>query len=313
MYEGSITDVLGLLVGHAQDTDGLTGVSVVIARTGAVCGVDVRGSAPGTRETDLLAQAKAVEKVNAVLLAGGSAYGLAAADGVMAFCERNGMGIATEDAIVPIVPAAVIYDLGYGASDVRPNAGMGYAACVNAGQNVQQGSIGAGIGATVGKALGMKNCQKGGIGTASIKLYDGVVVGAIVCVNAFGDVVKKDGAILAGAHINGEHVNTAEYLMKNEIDSSFFKHTNTTIGVVATDALLSKDGSAKLAQASHDGLARAVVPVHTEMDGDTLFGLSYGGKKGDLSAICVAGAEAVRRAVVNAVLAIQATPPDDVE
>ena len=306
MYEGSITDVNGLIVGHAQDTEGLTGVSVVLARNGAVCGVDVRGSAPGTRETDLLAQARASQPVNAVLLTGGSAYGLAAADGVMTFCERYGMGLPTPDALVPIVPAAVIYDLGYGASDVRPNAGMGYAACVNAGKNVQQGSIGAGIGATVGKILGMQNCQKGGIGTAGITLSDGVVVGAMVCVNAFGDIVKKDGTIIAGALKNGSHINTAEYLMTNNVDTRSLLNANTTIGIVATDASLDRDGATKMAQASHDGLARAISPVHTELDGDTLFGLSYGHKTGNLSAICVAGAEVVRRAVINAVLAIQA-------
>lgn len=304
MYEGSITDVAGLLVGHAQDTVGLTGVTVVLARNGAVCGVDVRGSAPGTRETDFMAQGKTVEQANAVMLAGGSAFGLSAADGVMAFCEHYEMGVMTPNAFVPIVPAAVIYDLGYGKSEVRPNAGMGYAACVNAGKTVQQGSIGVGIGATVGKALGMQYCQKGGVGTASVRLADGVTVGALVCVNAFGDVVKKNGSILAGAFKDGKHINTAEYMMKNLVDTKLLQHANTTIGVVATDAKLTKDKAAKLAQASHDGLARSIVPVHTEMDGDTIFGLSYGDKQGNHNNICIAGAEAVRRAVVNAVMAI---------
>ncbi len=303
MYEGSITDVSGLLVGHAQDTQALTGVTVVLSSNGAVCGVDVRGSAPGTRETDFMGQAKAVKQAHAVVLAGGSAYGLAAADGVMTFCERQDIGLGTPDGIVPIVPAAVIYDLGYGRNDVRPNAGMGYAACVNAGARVQQGSIGAGIGATVGKVLGMKCCQKGGIGTASVFLGDGATVGALVCVNAFGDIVEN-GDIIAGAIRGGKHVGTVQHMISGKTDTHVFKNMNTTIGVVATDALLDKDGATKLAQASHDGLARSIAPVHTELDGDTMFGLSYGGRAGDLSALCVAAAEATRRAVVNAVLAI---------
>lgn len=304
MYKGSITDVEGLLVGHAQDTEGITGVTVVLAKNGAVCGVDVRGGAPSTRETDFMAQGKTVQQANAVLLAGGSAFGLAAADGVMVFCERQEMGIKTPDAFVPIIPSAVIYDLGYGDSRVRPNAGMGYAACVNAGKEVQQGSIGVGIGATVGKALGMEHCQKGGVGTASITLSDGVTVGALVCVNAFGDVVEANGTVLAGTLKDGKHIGTAQFLMENTADIKFLEHTNTTIGVVATDAKLSKDGACKLAQVSHDGLARAILPVHTEMDGDTLFALSYGEKRGDLNSICIAGAEAVRRAVINAVKTI---------
>lgn len=300
MYSGSITDIAGLTVGHAQDTDGLTGVSVVLLPSGAVCGSDVRGCAPGTRETDFTKQAKTVQKANAVLLAGGSAFGLAAADGVMAFCERQGMGVPTQDAVVPMVPAAVIYDLGYGSGDVRPNAGMGYAACANAGLKVSQGSIGAGIGATVGKVLGMKHCQKGGIGTASITLKDGVTVGALICVNAFGDVLDG-GEIIAGANKGGKHVGTANYMLENKIDNSAMMHQNTTIGVVATDAMLTKDGTTMMAQAAHDGLARSIEPVHTSMDGDAIFGLSYGQKQGNLDAICTAVAEAVRRAVVNAV------------
>ena len=300
MYDGSITDVAGLLVGHAQDTEGLTGVTVLLARDGAVAGADVRGSAPGTRETDLMAQARTVQKVHAVLLAGGSAFGLAAADGVMLFCEQHGMGVKTAQATVPIVPAAVIYDLEYGRSDVRPNAGMGYAACINAGNAVQQGSIGVGIGATVGKALGMKHCQKGGVGTASVRLGNGTVVGALVCVNAFGDVMEN-GKILAGAHKHGRYIGTTDYLIKNQVDTRMFENRNTTIGIVATDAALDRDGAAKLAQTAHDGLARSIAPVHTMLDGDTVFGLSYGSGTADMNSLCAAAAEAMRRAVINAV------------
>ncbi|MEA4854145.1 MAG: P1 family peptidase [Christensenella sp.] len=302
MYEGSITEIHGLLVGHAQDTVGMTGVTVLLAPNGAVCGVDVRGSAPGTRETDFMSQAKTVQTASAILLAGGSAFGLAAADGVMIFCEQQGMGIKTEDAVVPIVPSAVIYDLGFGRSDIRPNAGMGYAACINAGIGVPQGSIGAGMGATVGKVLGMPYCQKGGVGTASICLKNGTNIGALVVVNAFGDVVE-DGKIIAGARREGKYIDTARYLLENPVDTSGMLGRNTTIGVVATDAKLDKDGASKLAQVAHDGLARAISPIHTSVDGDTMFALSYGKKEEDLNVLITGAAEVTRRAVVNAVLA----------
>lgn len=302
MYNGSITDIQGLLAGHAQDKAGSTGITVILAPNGAVCGVDVRGSAPGTRETDFMAQGKAVQECSAILLAGGSAFGLAAADGVMIYCEQQGMGVHTEDAVVPIVPAAVIYDLGYGGSDIRPNAGMGYAACINAGTVVLQGSVGVGMGATVGKILGMKHMEKGGVGTASIRLKDGVIVAALVGVNAFGDVIEN-GRILAGANKNGVHINTAQYLMENSVRIEFLNGRNTTVGVVATNARLTKDEATKLAQAAHDGLARSIEPIHTMVDGDTMFGLSYGDKQADLNVLVTAAAEVTRRAVINAVLA----------
>lgn len=306
MYEGSITDIHGLLVGHAQDTRGVTGVTVVLARDGATIGVDVRGSAPGTRETALMEQAKAVQKAHGILLAGGSAYGLAAADGVMIFCEQNGIGLGTPGGIVPIVPAAVIYDLEYGSRDVRPNAGMGYAACVNASQKVQQGSIGAGIGATVGKVLGMEYCQKGGIGTASIRLGGSeAVVGAIMCVNAFGDIYDN-GRIIAGACRRGKFVNASEYLIREPVNTLRFINRNTTIGVIATNAELDRSLAAKLAQMAQTGMARAVAPVHTMVDGDTVFGISYGSVKADTNRLLAAAAEAARRAVVNSVLAVGA-------
>ncbi|MEG2686288.1 MAG: P1 family peptidase [Christensenellaceae bacterium] len=300
MYVGSITDVKGLLVGHAQDTTGMTGVSVILAPNGAVCGVDVRGSAPGTRETDFMAQAKTVTSANAILLAGGSAFGLAAADGVMIYCEQQQMGVHTLDAYVPIVPAAVIYDLGFGRSDLRPNAGMGYAACINAGIKVPQGSSGVGMGATVGKVLGMEYAQKGGVGTASITMPNGACVGVIVAVNALGDVLDN-GFIVAGAHKNGAYIGTSNYLMQNPVLKDQFIGTNTTIGVVATNVALSKDDATKLAQVAHDGLARAIDPIHTASDGDTMFAMSYGDKKADMNALVAAVIEVTRRAVVNAV------------
>lgn len=298
-----MTDVPGLLVGHAQDTHGLTGVTVVLAREGATIGVDVRGSAPGTRETALMDQAMLVQRAFAVMLAGGSAFGLAAADGVMTFCEQHGMGLRTGAAIVPIVPAAVIYDLEYGTS-IRPNAGMGYAACVNASQTVQQGSIGAGIGATVGKVLGMKHCQKGGIGTASMRLGGSqTVIGALMCVNAFGDVID-DGRIVAGASRHGKFVDTSDYLIRKRVAVSAFEDRNTTIGIIATNAQLSRSAATKLAQIGQDGLARSIRPVHTMVDGDTIFGLSYGREEADLNRLLAAGAEAARRAVLNAIAAV---------
>ena len=306
MYSGCITDVPGILVGHAQDTRGLTGVTVVLSQDGATVGVDVRGSAPGTRETALMEQAKTVQYAHGVLLAGGSAYGLAAADGVMTFCEQNGIGLGTPGGLVPIVPAAVIYDLEYGSSNVRPNAGMGYAACVNARRDVQQGSIGAGIGATIGKVLGMEYCQKGGVGTASVRLTGcDAVVGAIVCVNAFGDVYE-DGKIIAGALRQGNFVNASEYLIEEPMDTTRFLHRNTTIGVVATNAALDRSMATKLAQMGQTGMARAIAPVHTMVDGDTIFGISYGSIQADENRLLVAAAEAVRRAIVNSVLAVRA-------
>lgn len=302
MYSGSITDIQGLLVGHAQDKAGSTGITVILAPNGAVCGVDVRGSAPGTRETDFMAQAKSVQDCSAILLAGGSAFGLAAADGVMIYCEQQGMGVRTEDAVVPIVPAAVIYDLGYGRNDIRPNAGMGYAACINAGTIVPQGSAGVGMGATVGKILGMEHAEKGGVGTASIRLKDGVIVAALIGVNAFGDVVEN-GRVLAGANKNGVHINTAQYMLENSVKTEFLNGKNTTVGVIATNAKLSKDEVTKLAQAAHDGLARSIDPIHTMADGDTIFGISYGSREADMNVLVTAAAEAARRAVVNAVSA----------
>lgn len=305
MYDGKITDVEGLLVGHAQDTIGMTGVTVLLAPRGGVCGVSVMGSAPGTRETALMDQAKAVKEANAILLAGGSAFGLAAADGVMVFCEQQEMGFKTNDAFVPIVPAAVIYDLGYGRSDARPNTGMGYAACVNAKTFVPQGSIGVGMGATVGKVLGEKHCQKGGVGTASIRLENGVVVGAIVGVNAFGDV-HDNGFILAGAHKDGAYVGTQEYMLAGGKATGFASGQNTTIGIIATNAELDRDDTTKLAQAGHDGFARSITPIHTALDGDTIFSLSYGNKTADINVLIAAAAEVMRRSVVNAVKADKA-------
>jgi L-aminopeptidase/D-esterase-like protein len=218
IYEGMITHVPGIEVGHAQDFRAKTGCTVVICREGAVGGVDVRGSAPGTRETDLLRPVNLVEQIHAVVLSGGSAFGLAAADGVMQYLEEQGVGLDVGAAKVPIVAGAVLFDLEYGDGRVRPDKNMGYNACINAQKGIiTRGSVGAGTGATVGKILGMKYCMKGGIGTASIKLSNGIIVGAIVAVNALGDVVEPGtGRILAGAMDpnTGTFIDTKKFMLK---------------------------------------------------------------------------------------------------
>lgn len=304
MYKGTITDVPEIELGHAQDLNGGTGCTVVICRKGAVAGVDVRGAAPGTRETDLIRPGNLVDKVHGILLTGGSAFGLAAADGVMKYLEEQGVGFDTGSVRVPIVAGAVLYDLEYKSANVRPNAAMGYQACVNASRNNSlQGSVGAGAGATVGKVIGMKGSMKSGIGTASITLSGGIVVGAIVAVNAFGDVVDPStGKILAGAVCpkTGQFLNTVDYILSSERKYDF-AGTNTTIGVVATNAMLTKEQANRIAMMAHDGLARTIRPVHTLMDGDTLFALSTGDVEGDITVIGCAAVEAVSRAVINAV------------
>jgi L-aminopeptidase/D-esterase-like protein len=260
---GSICDVAGILVGHATDEVGLTGCTVILCAAGAVGGVDVRGAAPGTRETDLLRPEATVERVNAILLTGGSAFGLDAAAGIMRFLEERGLGYAVRSTVVPIVPGAVIFDLGLGDHRARPDAAMGLAACRSASaEPPAEGSVGAGTGATVGKARGMASAVKGGIGTASVRL-DGSTVGALVVVNAAGDVVDEAGVVLAGARSDAPGPHDAPAV-----------GANTTIGVVATDLPLDKAGATRLAQAAHDGLARAVRPAHTAFDGDTFFALS---------------------------------------
>lgn len=299
MYTGSITDILGIEVGCAQNGAAGTGVTVVLAKQGAVCGVDVRGSAPGTRETALLGQAKLVDTVHAVLLAGGSAFGLDAAAGVMQYLEEMGAGYDTGVARVPIVPGAVIFDLAYKSADVRPDKAMGYAACQNAGVSVPQGSFGAGAGATVGKAFGIQYCGKGGQGTACIRLDGGVLVGALAVVNAIGDIVEN-GRIIAGAKVNGAFADTAKTILGGSRANSGF---NTTIGVVATNAKLTKDTATKLAQAAQNGLALSISPSHTMLDGDTMFALGTGEAEADVNTLIVAATEAVRCAVVNAALA----------
>jgi L-aminopeptidase/D-esterase-like protein len=296
--KNSITDVPGIEVGHAQNQKALTGCTVVLCRKGAVAGVDVRGGAPGTRETDLLNPLNLVEKIHAVLLAGGSAFGLDAAGGVMSFLEENKIGFKTRDARVPIVPAAILYDLGLGRSDIRPDAKMGYQACVNASRDVAaEGNVGAGTGASVGKILGMKQAMKSGIGSASIHIGGGVVVGALVVVNALGDVFDPNTAeFIAG--VRGKK-RTLELLHSRIMN--ILLRDNTVLGVVAVNANFTKTEMTKVAQMAHDGVARTIRPAHTQFDGDAIFALATGGKKMGVSTVGAFAAEAVALAIVRAV------------
>lgn len=313
MFEGSITKVHGIRVGQAENRDAKTGVTVVLAGgDGAVVGADVRGAAPGTRETDLCRPENTVEKANAVMLAGGSAFGLAAATGVMDFLEEHEVGVDMGVCRVPIVPGAVIFDLSTGESRVRPDAAMGKAACKAAGKQVLQGARGAGTGATVGKLVPGVTAMQGGVGTASITLACGVTVGAIVVVNACGDVYDLRtgkpigyGRLPDGTPVLAESLLYGAATAPNIPKIPHMTGQNTTIGVVATDAVLTKAQAQRLATCAHDGLARTIRPVHTQMDGDTLFAMGTGRVDADVNQIqlCAAAAEAVARAVVNAILA----------
>ncbi len=301
----AITDIDGILVGHSTDLENATGCTVILCPPeGAVGGVDVRGPAPATRETDLLRPGHLVERVNAVLLTGGSAFGLDAASGVMKFLEEKKIGYDTGVARVPIVPAAAIFDLALGSAAVRPNAETGYRACLAATSGaVAEGSVGAGTGASVGHLMGAKFATKGGLGTASQSIGKGIVVGALVVVNAFGDVVDpRTGEILAGTRkpVVGGWLNSGDAI-KGGITQTILARTHTTIGVVATNAALTKEEANLVAMMAHDGFARAIRPAHTLFDGDALFALSAGKKQGDVSAIGHTAAEVVAEAIVRAV------------
>src|SRR6185369_9575135 len=274
----AITDVRGILVGHAQEESALTGCTVILCREGAVAGVDVRGGAPGTRETDLLDPLNLVDKVHAVVLAGGSAFGLDAASGVMRYLEEQKIGFETGFARVPIVPAAILYDLDLGRADVRPDAAMGYAAAASASSAAPaEGNVGAGTGASVGKIRGMQYATKSGMGTASLEV-NGIVIGAIVAVNAVGDVIDpKNGQIVAGLRSGS----TLEWMKSGQVSAAV--KSNTVIGVVATNAKLTKAGATKVAQMAQDGFAQAIRPAHTMFDGDTIFALATGEMDADVS------------------------------
>ena len=305
---GSITRVAGIEVGHFTDTRRPTGCTVVMAPEGAVAGVDVRGAAPGTRETDLLHPSNLVDKVHAIMLAGGSAWGLEAATGAVRWLEESGVGLDVAVGRLPIVPAAVLFDLLVGDMRIRPDAAAGYAACAAAsGADPAEGNVGAGTGAVVGKVFGIQHAMKGGVGTASVTV-DGITVGALIACNALGDVIDPDTAeVMAGARTDdGRGLrDTRRALLRGQPPQPLLAGTNTTIGVVATDAILTKVQAHRLAIAAHDGLARSINPVHTMSDGDTLFSLGTGraGKSLGMMVLATMAAEATARATVRAVQA----------
>jgi L-aminopeptidase/D-esterase-like protein len=325
-FDLPFTAIPGVRVGHAQDMQALTGVTVVLCEAGAVGGVDQRGGAPGTRQTDALYPMHLVDRVHAVVLAGGSAFGLDSAGGVMRYLEERGVGFDVRVAHVPIVPTAILFDLAIGRADIRPDAVMGYQACLNATTDKpEDGCVGAGTGCTVGKTLGLERAMKSGIGGAAIDLGGGLLVGALVAVNAFGDVIDpSNDQILAGARRipdvgleHGANRTSFEFADARQVlreiagkgTLAFGRRTappaaaNTVIGVVATNARLNKEQANKVAQMAQDGLARCVRPAHTMLDGDTLFALCLGEVAADVNIVGAFAAEAVSAAILRAVQA----------
>ncbi len=301
----AITDVAGIKVGHWTDRRAVTGCTVVLCEAGAMGGVDVRGAAPGTRETDLLRPGTLVQSVHAVLLTGGSAFGLDAAAGVMRWCEEHDVGFRFGGAVVPIVPAAVLFDLSIGRADVRPGPDAGYAAAQSARSGrVAEGSVGAGTGAVVAKALGVDYAMKGGIGTASEATDDGLIVGALFAVNAAGDVYEDDHLIAGPRRPDGLMTDALTALRERRATPP--SPENTTIGVVVTNARLTKEQANRLATVAHDGLARVVRPAHTMADGDAIFALATGEREveaPDIRLIEALAAQATERAIVEGVRA----------
>ena len=313
MENASLTAIAGITAGHVTDKLNMTGVTVVrFAGDGARAAVSVQGAAPGTRETDLLEPGNLVEKVHAIVLTGGSAYGLDAASGVMAALEGEGVGLpVSEETVVPIVPAAVLFDLNVGSSSVRPGVNWGYKAAQEANDSpIASGNIGAGMGATVGKLLGPSRATKGGLGSARIDLDNGVIVSALVAVNAVGEIVDTvSNTIVAGIRANdvGQYDSAVDIALGNTA-KALVAGTNTTLGLIATNANLSKAQLKKVAEMAHDGMARAIRPIHTQFDGDTVFAVSMPGSAvettidagAQLNNIGIAGAKALELAIVDA-------------
>ncbi len=303
----AITDIPGFRVGHAQDLKGATGCTVILCPPGTLGGVDIRGSAAGTRQVDSLQPYHFVDAVHAILLSGGSAFGLDASGGVMQFLEERSVGYETSAGKVPIVPTAIIYDLGLGEGKVRPDKAMGYQACLNANSGrVAEGSIGAGTGASVGKLYGVRHATKGGIGTASSISPTGVAVGALVVVNAFGDIVDPlNRKVLAGARDSQNPkrlIDSAAMLKKGaSVPGWGAGFQNTTLGVVATNVNLSKRQTIKVAQMAQSGLSRTISPVHSTVDGDLIFALSAGQEKEDVNTVGLMAEEVIVSAVMRAV------------
>jgi L-aminopeptidase/D-esterase-like protein len=306
MDEGSITDVSGIRVGHWTDRRAITGCTVVLPDAPAVAGVDVRGGAPGTRETDLLRPGNLVQHVHAIVLAGGSAFGLEAASGVTRFLAERGRGFAFGRGVVPIVPAAILFDLGIGRHDRWPTAEAGYRAASRAARRTDEGNVGAGTGATVGKALGSDRGMKGGLGTASERAHNGLIAGALAAVNAACDVVDPaTGQVIAGARREDGTIDDATEVMREGRMWQPEARENTVLVVVATNAALMKEQANRLATVCHDGLARAVRPAHTPSDGDVVFTLATGEQSiegADYRVIEALATRAVERAIVRGVL-----------
>ncbi len=305
MYTGYITDVEGIKLGHCQDEEAITGCTVIICEEGASGGVDVRGSAPGTRETDLFKAEKMVDRVHGIVLSGGSAFGLDASTGVMKYLEENNIGLDVGITKVPIVSSAVIFDLNIGDGFVRPDAEMGYRAAESA-NNVErlQGNVGAGMGATVGKILGPDKAMKSGLGSASVKSGE-LVVAAMVVLNSFGDIYDfETNKQMAGVYDyeKEELLNTIDIIKEKNLELGF-NPSNTTIAVVATNAKLDKSQCNKLAQVAHNGFARSINPVHTMVDGDTIFSMATNRVEGDINLIGILGEEAISKAISNALFA----------
>lgn len=312
-HNGHIAQVQGIRVGHFTDARRPTGCSVVLCPAGAMAGVDVRGAAPGTRETDLLHPSNLVQEVHAIMLAGGSAWGLDSATGAVRWLEEQGAGLHIGVGRIPLVPAAVLFDVMLGDMTIRPDAAAGYAACQAASTDrPAEGSVGAGAGAVVGKIFGWQHAMKGGIGTASVTVH-GVTVGALIACNALGDVFNPyTGQLLAGARTaDGKSLlNARDALLRGDEPQPILAGSNTTIGVVATDAVLTKPQAHRLAVTAHDGLARSINPVHTMSDGDTLFALGTGqsGRTLGMMTLSTMAAEAVAIATARAILLAQSMP-----
>jgi L-aminopeptidase/D-esterase-like protein len=304
MYD-AITDVPGVMVGHAQDYDAMTGVTAILTEAGAVGGIDIRGTAAGTRQADSLSALHIAGVVHAVTLAGGSAWGLSASGGVMRYLEQKGIGLDVFYAKVPIVPAAIIFDLGIGDAKVRPDEAMGYAAAAAAASGpVAQGTVGAGTGATVGKLYGVANAMKGGVGTAAESLGE-IIAGALVVVNAFGDILDaKDCRVIAGARDphDGQKLALSTERIRNGEDRFAPSGQNTTLAVLATNAVLDKREAIKIAQMLQSSLAKVISPIHSTFDGDVAIVLSVGGtKRIGMNTLAMMGQEAIIRAVTNAI------------
>jgi L-aminopeptidase/D-esterase-like protein len=303
----TLTAVPGVKVGHYTLPKRPTGCTVVLTESGATAGVDVRGAAPGTRETDLLNPVNTVQQIHGLVLAGGSAFGLDAAGGVMQYLDEKNIGFKVGTVNVPIVPAAILFDLQAGASPkVRPGADCGYRAAKAASTApVTQGNVGAGAGATVGKSAGAGRAMKGGIGSSAVVMRDGLIVAAMVAVNAFGDVIDPaTGKLVAGVRTSdGKGLADARALLRSGAVERAAIGQNTTLGVVATNATLTKTQATKMAQMAHDGYARAIAPAHTPADGDTIFALATATKGGDadVGRIGALAADVVAEAILRAV------------